>query len=132
MRASMLTGCVGLRAWCMHACVDADRMCGLAFFPQAPKFFVLPVSDNTKYTVVEYRDRLYSAIVQKKLNNKREQQARTGRTPGGQRRDQTRAQRGAPASGGQPRKSSTAPRANAHGRASSHHAHVPDVYDQGR
>lgn len=28
--------------------------------------FVLPISDNTKYTVSEYRDRLYGEILKKK------------------------------------------------------------------
>jgi mitogen-activated protein kinase 15 len=34
--------------------------------PQAGRVFVLPISDNTKYTVAEYRDRLYGEILKKK------------------------------------------------------------------
>lgn len=34
--------------------------------PAAGKIFVLPISDNTKYTVSEYRDRLYGEILKKK------------------------------------------------------------------
>ncbi|GFH32777.1 mitogen-activated protein kinase, partial [Haematococcus lacustris] len=31
-----------------------------------PKIILLPISDNTKYTVQEYRDRLYAEILNKK------------------------------------------------------------------
>ena len=34
--------------------------------PSAGRVYVLPISDNTKYTVGEYRDRLYSEILKKK------------------------------------------------------------------
>ncbi|KAG1674149.1 hypothetical protein FOA52_015780 [Chlamydomonas sp. UWO 241] len=34
--------------------------------PEAGRVFVLPISDNTKYTVAEYRDRLYGEILKKK------------------------------------------------------------------
>ncbi|GAX77098.1 hypothetical protein CEUSTIGMA_g4544.t1 [Chlamydomonas eustigma] len=34
--------------------------------PSAGRVFVLPISDNTKYTVTEYRDRLYAEILKKK------------------------------------------------------------------
>uniref|UniRef100_A0A7S0S0X2 Mitogen-activated protein kinase n=1 Tax=Chlamydomonas leiostraca TaxID=1034604 RepID=A0A7S0S0X2_9CHLO len=39
--------------------------------PVCPKVIVLPISDNTKYTVQEYRDRLYAEILKKKREMQR-------------------------------------------------------------
>ncbi|KAG1668751.1 hypothetical protein FOA52_014297 [Chlamydomonas sp. UWO 241] len=46
--------------------------------PKAGRVFVLPISDNTKYTVAEYRERLYGEILRKKkeiVRRMREKQA---------------------------------------------------------
>ena len=44
--------------------------------PSAPSTITIPIDDNTKYTITEYRDRLYMEIVRRKKEIRKRQKQR--------------------------------------------------------
>lgn len=65
--------------------------------PTAPAAITIPIDDNTKYSISEYRDRLYLEIVQRKKELRRAQKQREAARAAS--RSKSRSSAAAPAAG---------------------------------